>query len=134
MSETNQDIRDFFEGFKDYDFTEHTLRKKKDQLEAEDSFTYDHGDIGDWFMDYSEEDEPLAGPVMYADDTIYDPRVWYPSSEGEDFDGMATPPPPLSSSSDSGNDEPAISIEELEEERREEMNTLVDWLNDLAEE
>ena len=79
-------------------------------------------------------DQPLAGPVYYADDT-QDWEDWYPSSEdeldGAFHPGMATPPPPLSSSSDSGNDEPPISIEELDAERNEDfIEGLQAWLDE----
>ena len=49
MSETSQEIRDFFEGLQDHDFTENIPKRKAINLETgnrtEESYAYDHGDI-----------------------------------------------------------------------------------------
>ena len=76
----------------------------------------------------------LAGPIYYADNTL---EPFYLEEEEEEEDiyhpGLATPPSPISTNSDSGNDEPVISIQELEAERMEEFNDeLRDWLNDYT--
>ena len=77
--------------------------------------------------------QALVGPIIYADDI--DLGDWL-ASDGEDdifYPGMETPPSPLSDSSDSGNDEPAISIQELEAEREDQLATeLREWLNNYT--
>ena len=85
----------------------------------------------------SEENPILAGAIYYADDYVV-PGNWHHPDEDEDIDnifypGMATPPSPLSTSSDSGTDEPAVTIQELEAERGEELaNELREWLNNYT--
>ena len=83
----------------------------------------------------NEDGQLLAGPIYYADDYVV-PGNWYQTSDEEDdifYPGMATPPSPLSTSSDSGNDEPSVTIQELEAERGEELaNEQREWLNNYT--